>query len=63
MTEQYLINQRKEVKKLKDEQLKRILANIEKKRQDFEKDNFKAGYIQAMLNYGIISPEQYEAIY
>ena len=60
---QYLINQRKEVKKLKDEQLKRILANIENKRMDFEEDNFKAGYIQAMLNYGIISSEQYETIY
>lgn len=62
MTGQSII-QSKEVKKLKDEQLKRILANIKNKRQDYEKDNFKAGYIQAMLNYGIISSEQYETIY
>lgn len=60
--EQYLA-QRKEVRKLKDEQLKRILANIENKRMDFEKDDFRSGYIQAMLNYGIISGEQYETIY
>ena len=63
MNEQYLINQRKEVKKLRNEQVKRVLANIEKKRMDFEEDSFKAGYIQAMLNYGIISSEQYESIY
>ena len=61
--EQYLMNQRKKVKKLKDEQLQRILANIENKRMDFEKDDFRSGYIQAMLNYGIISGEQYETIY
>ena len=48
---------------LTDYQLKHILANIESKKMDFEEDNFKAGYIQAMLNYGIISSEQYEAIY
>jgi len=63
LRKQCLLNQRKEVKKLKDEQLKRVLVNIESRRQDFEDDTFKAGYIQAMLNYGIISSEQYESIY
>ena len=50
-------------KQLTDSQLKIVIANIERKKTDFEEDNFQAGYIQAMLNYGIISGKQYEAIY
>jgi len=49
-------------KQLTDKQLKIILPLINKKRMDFEKDNFKDGYIQALLNYGIISGKQYEII-
>lgn len=52
-----------EIIQLTDYQLRLVLANIEKKRQDYEEDNFKAGYIQAMLNYRIISGKQYEEIY
>lgn len=42
-------------KQLTDNQLKLVLPAIDRKRMDFERDNFRAGYIQAMLNYGIIS--------
>jgi len=50
-------------KPLTDSQFQIVLANIERKRMDFEEDNFQAGYIQAMLNYRIISSKQYEKHY
>lgn len=58
-------------RKLTDSQFQIVLANIERKRTDFEDynnseteaDSFQAGYIQAMLNYGIISSGQYENHY
>ena len=50
-------------KPLTDSQFQIVLADIERKRMDFEEDNFQAGYIQAMLNYRIISLEQYEKHY
>ena len=45
------------------EQLKRVINSIKNKRMNYEKDNFEAGYIQALLNYGTITSEQYEEIY
>lgn len=50
-------------KQLTNSQFQIVLAGIERKRMDFEEDNFQAGYIQAMLNYRIISLEQYEKHY
>lgn len=50
-------------RQLTDSQLEIVVADIERKRMDFEEDNFQAGYIQAMLNYGIISSRQYEKFY
>jgi len=50
-------------KKLTDKQFEIALADIERKRMDFEENNFQTGYIQAMLNYRIISLEQYENYY
>ena len=47
---------------LTDKQFEIALADIERKRMD-EENNFQTGYIQAMLNYRIISLEQYENYY
>lgn len=51
------------MRKLTDSQFQIVVANIERKKMDFEEDNFQAGYIQAMLNYRIISLKQYENHY